>query len=178
MWLLIAVAASSGWWMVPLAIGVTLSFAMAGNIHLALVRAGAGQQALGRYAAMFEHVTTAQFVTPPLRALQQRLSAADMDAPRCMRRLNRILGFGELRRSAALLHFPIQSATLWDVHVLFALERWRRAAGSRVRGLDRRHRRPGRARGSGSGAPGQSRLGGAGLRRHARVQGPGADGHR
>ena len=133
MWLLIAVAASSGWWMVPLAIGVTLSFAMAGNIHLALVRAGAGQQALGRYAAMFEHVTTAQFVTPPLRALQQRLSAADMDAPRCMRRLNRILGFGELRRSAALLHFPIQSATLWDFHVLFALERWRRAAGSRVR---------------------------------------------
>jgi DNA mismatch repair ATPase MutS len=51
-----------------------------------------------------------------------------------MRRLNRILGFGELRRSAALLHFPIQALTLWDFHVLFALERWRRHTGARVRG--------------------------------------------
>jgi hypothetical protein len=133
MWLLAGAAASSGWWMVPLAIGVTLSFAMTGRIHLALDRAGAGQQALGRYAAMFEHVTTARFAAPPLRAVQERLSADGMAAARCMHRLNRILGFGALRTSAALLHFPIQSATLWDFHVVFALDRWRRLAGPRVR---------------------------------------------
>ena len=43
-------------------------------------------------------------------------------------------GFGELRRGAAILHFPIQALTLWDFHVIFALERWRQASGPRVRG--------------------------------------------
>jgi DNA mismatch repair ATPase MutS len=51
-----------------------------------------------------------------------------------MRQLNRILGFGELRRGAAILHFPVQAVTLWDFYVLFALERWRRGSGPRVRG--------------------------------------------
>jgi DNA mismatch repair ATPase MutS len=51
-----------------------------------------------------------------------------------MRQLNRILGYGELRRGAAILHFPVQALTLWDFHVLFALERWRRTSGGRVRG--------------------------------------------
>jgi DNA mismatch repair ATPase MutS len=50
-----------------------------------------------------------------------------------MRRLNKILGFGELRRGAAILHFPVQALTLWDFHVLFALERWRRSSGRHVR---------------------------------------------
>jgi DNA mismatch repair ATPase MutS len=55
-------------------------------------------------------------------------------APEAMRALNRILGFADLRRGAALLHFPIQAFTLWDFHWLFATERWRRSAGSRVEG--------------------------------------------
>ncbi len=50
-----------------------------------------------------------------------------------MRHLNRILGFGELRRGAAILHFPIQALTLWDFYVIFALERWRKICGTRVR---------------------------------------------
>jgi hypothetical protein len=133
MWLLIALDASSGWWMVPLVLGVILSFALAKTIYLELDRAGAGQQALGRYAAIFEHVATANVEATPLRDLRARLSAGDVAAPTCMRRLNRILGFGELRTSAALLHFPIQAATLWDFHVLFALDAWRRMAGPRVR---------------------------------------------
>jgi DNA mismatch repair ATPase MutS len=51
-----------------------------------------------------------------------------------MRRLNTILSFAELRTGAALLHFPIQALTLWDFHVLFALDRWRARVGTRVRG--------------------------------------------
>jgi DNA mismatch repair ATPase MutS len=50
-----------------------------------------------------------------------------------MRRLNRILGFADLRRGAAIFHFIIHAATLWDFHVLFALERWRRSTGAHVR---------------------------------------------
>ncbi|HMF59933.1 MAG TPA: hypothetical protein VK595_06160 [Vicinamibacterales bacterium] len=133
MWLLLAVDRSSGLWLIPLVVGVVLSFAMARAISVALDRAGAGQRALSRYAAIFEHVSSARVESAPLQALRGRLSAGGLAAPACMRRLNRILGFGELRVSAALLHFPIQAFTLWDFHVLFALDRWRHVAGSRVR---------------------------------------------
>jgi hypothetical protein len=133
MWLLIAIDRSSGWWMVPLVVGITLSFAMNRRIHTALDRAGAGQRALGRYAAMFAHVERADLTAGPLQELRGRLSGGGRPASACMGRLNRVLGFGELRSSAALLHFPIQALTLWDFHVIFALDRWRLSAGSGVR---------------------------------------------
>ena len=120
-------------WLLPLVAGIILSFALAKLVLTAFEQAGAGQQAIGRYAALFEHATQTPFVSPALRELQARLSADGRAAPACMRRLNRILGFAELRSTAALLHFPIQALTLWDFHVLFALDRWRRVAGSHVR---------------------------------------------
>jgi hypothetical protein len=121
-------------WLIPLVLGLVLSFGMARRIYLAFDRAGAGLQALGRYAALFEHASGERFDAPALRELSARLTAGGIAAPRCMRKLNRILGFAELRRGAAILHFPIQALTLWDFHVLFALDKWRRVAGPRVRG--------------------------------------------
>ena len=132
-WLLIAAGASAAWWMLPVLLGVVLSFAMTKRIHEALEQAGAGQHAFGRYAALFEHVAGSTGGAALLQGVRERLSADGVAAPACMRRLNRIRGFGEFRTSAALLHFPVQAMTLWDFHVLFALDRWRRAAGGRVR---------------------------------------------
>lgn len=120
-------------WLIPLVAGIILSFARAKWMYTAFDRAGAGQRALARYGQLFEHATAARFSTPALQALQDRLSIDGTRAPLCMRRLNRILGFAELRTGAAILHFPIQAFTLWDFHVFFALERWRRAAGAHVR---------------------------------------------
>ena len=120
-------------WLIPLVAGIVLSFANARRIHQAFDRAGAGQHALARYAALFEHATAHRFAAPALRAIQERLSVHGKAAPQCMRRLNRILDFAELRSGAAILHFPIQAFTLWDFHVLFALERWRRDAGPHIR---------------------------------------------
>jgi predicted ATPase len=121
-------------WLLPLLAGIVLSFATAGRVQSAFDRAGAGQRALSRYAALFEHLGAPRFEAVRLRDLQERLSAGGVAAPGCMRRLNRILGFADLRSGAALLHFPIQALTLWDFHVLFALERWRRVTGPRIRG--------------------------------------------
>jgi hypothetical protein len=136
-WLLIALHATGVWptavWAIPLAAGWIWSFAMAHRIETTLDRAGAGQSALGRYAGLLEHAVAVPSSSPRLAAIRQRLSAAGMPAPRCMRKLNRILGYGEFRRSAALLHLPIQALTLWDFHVMFALDRWRRANGAHVR---------------------------------------------
>ena len=120
-------------WAVPLIIGMALSFAMTKTIHFAFERAGAGQQALSRYGALFEHATSPRFAAPWLAAVQHRLSAEGAAAPACMRRLARILSFAELRTGAALLHFPIQAFTLWDFHLLFALARWRDHTGPHIR---------------------------------------------
>ncbi|MCA1560974.1 MAG: DNA mismatch repair protein [Acidobacteria bacterium] len=123
----------AAFWLIPLLAGIVLSFALTPMVHRAFKRAGTGQRALSRYAALFEHATRAPAPPGVLATLQLRLSADGASAPQCMRQLNRILGFAELRTGAAIFHFPIQAFTLWDFHVLFALERWRRAAGRHVR---------------------------------------------
>jgi hypothetical protein len=137
-WLLAALhytgVVSGGSWLIPEAIGLLLWFAMAHTIEGSLGRASTGQSALGRYAALFEHATGAPFEADALRSAQERLSAEHRSAPACMRRFNRLVGFATLRYSAAMLHFPIQAFTLWDFHVLFALDRWRAHTGARVRG--------------------------------------------
>lgn len=137
-WILIALhytgIVNGSYWLLPFAIGLVLWFAMAHTIDSSLGRAGTGQSALGRYAALFEHATGARFESDALRDAQERLSADHRSAPVCMRHLNRILGFATLRYGAAMLHFPIQAFTLWDFHVLFALDRWRAHTGARVRG--------------------------------------------
>ena len=127
--------------------GLVLSFATADRLQTIFDRAGGGQDALGRYAAIFEHAVTAPHGSTRLRGLLDRLSAEGHPAPVCMRQLNRILGFGELRRGAAILHFPVQAVTLWDFYVLFALERWRRGERPPRPWLARR---PGRARCAGA----------------------------
>ena len=50
-----------------------------------------------------------------------------------MRRLNRILEFAQLRSGEGILHFAVQALTLWDLHVFFALDRWRTRTGPHVR---------------------------------------------
>jgi hypothetical protein len=136
-WILLALflldVTDAAFWLIPMVAGVVLSFAYAGRISRAFNRAGAGQHALSRYAALFEHATAAAFESRLSKDLQSRLSAEGKSAPACMRSLNRILGFAQLRSSAGIFHFLFQAFTLWDFHVLFALERWRQAAGMHVR---------------------------------------------
>jgi hypothetical protein len=120
-------------WLIPVLLGLVLWLPLSGRLHHWLDRAGGGQHALARYANVLEHAVQAPRSGSRLSALQDRLSAQGVQAPDCMRQLNRILGFGELRRSAGIFHFPINALTLWDFHVVFALERWRTHAGPHVR---------------------------------------------
>jgi hypothetical protein len=122
------------YWLLPALIAGALSFGMTNYVQTAFDQAGAGQRALVRYGALFEHVTAPRFASPRLEAVHERLAARGAPAPLCMRRLARILSFAELRTGAALLHVPIQTLTLWDFHLVFALDRWRRSTGGRIRG--------------------------------------------
>ena len=84
-----------------------------------------------RIRHIFEHIRLpALHLDAPGRGATKhvdRAARADSDAS-----VYRILSFADLRRGAALLHFPIQAFTLWDFHCLFALESWRGSAGARV----------------------------------------------
>jgi hypothetical protein len=125
-------------WGIPLIAGIVLSFFTAGAMSHAFDRAGAGERTVRQYAGVLAHIESHKFSSPSLARVQQRLTVPAAhrgvdSAPAAMRSLNRILGFADLRRSAAILHFPIQAFTLWDFHCLFALDKWRTAAGERVR---------------------------------------------
>jgi hypothetical protein len=120
-------------WTIPLVAGFVVWFALGKQLADAFDRAGGGQQALSRYAALFEHAVSAPRSSSKLADLHARLSAGGEPAATNMRRLNRILGCAELRRSSAIIHLPIQALTLWDFHVSFALERWRRRCGPHLK---------------------------------------------
>src|SRR5207237_6756179 len=136
-WILIAAQVvgllTTGWWLIPMLAGVILSFFLARPTYAVFDRVSVGERALRRYAAMLAHATAEQWSSPELLRLQQQLRTGG-DAPAAIRRIARLAEWSELRASAALLHFPIQAVTLWDFHVLFAMERWRSRCGRHTRG--------------------------------------------
>jgi MutS domain V len=121
------------WWLPPMVIGIVLSFVFAHASTRAFDRAALGERALRRYSAMLALVCEERFSAVTLAQLQSRLRQ-DGDAPVLIRTFARWSEWAELRTGAALLHFPIQALTLWDFHVLHALERWRERHGRAVRG--------------------------------------------
>jgi hypothetical protein len=123
----------SGWWLWPVMAGVVLSFAFARRIATAFENASLGGRGLERYAAMLRRAEQERWESPRLRLLGARLQDGASASSR-IAQLSRRVGFAELRTGAALLHFPIQALTMWDFHVVFALERWRAACGFQVRG--------------------------------------------
>ena len=137
-WILIGLHAAgvvtAGFWLIPVAIGITLSFATAHHVHGEFQRAGVGQDAFVRYADLFAHAVKAPATAAHLRTIQSRLVGAGITAPARMGQLNRILGFAKLASGAGIFHFVIQALTLWDFHVFLALDRWRRQVGPGVRG--------------------------------------------
>jgi hypothetical protein len=120
------------WWLLPATIGIVMSFAFAGRTYAVLDRVSIGQRALGRYALMLGLVCTEKWSAPELIRLHGELRS-ESDAPRVVNQLSRLVDWSELRTAAPLLHFPIQALTLWDFHVLFAMERWRARYGRLVR---------------------------------------------
>jgi ABC-type multidrug transport system fused ATPase/permease subunit len=121
------------WWLAPLVAGVVLSFAYARRVYDVFDRASMGRRMLQRYSSMLRLVCDEEWRAPELTAARDRLREA-ADAPTLVARLSRLVEWSELRSGAALLHFPIQAFSLWDFHVFFLVERWRRLHGRRIRG--------------------------------------------
>jgi len=125
-------AVQDPWWLPLLSVNVLLSFVFAPRAYKTFDRVTVGQRALERYGRMFELVCGVTWTSPRLAELAAQM-ISQQPAPVAIRGIARMAGWSELRTGAALIHFPIQALTLWDFHVLFAMERWRRRFGVHVR---------------------------------------------
>jgi DNA mismatch repair ATPase MutS len=90
------------------------------------------QAVFATYAELFKLLGDQQFAAPALRQLQRDLSAGNVRADQQMARLGRLMALADLR--GWMFFYPIQVLTLWNVHVVWLLERWQRQAGGSARG--------------------------------------------
>jgi len=120
------------WWIAPLAAAILLTALTGRQVTTTFERAAAGELRFSRYGELLEILCDAEFRAPALRRLQEDLSAHGQSAHRQIRRLALILSFAEAR-GWAVIYLAIQLLTLWDLHVLHALEHWQIRAGRHVR---------------------------------------------
>jgi hypothetical protein len=110
-------------WLYPLAASILLMVVYGSRIAHLFERVFSRAGALRRHADLFARISETPFSSPRLLALQSELRASGLAAPREIARLAWIEQLADLRRSA-LTHIVIAPLTLWDFHILIALERW------------------------------------------------------
>nr|WP_217443360.1 DNA mismatch repair protein MutS [Myxococcus sp. CA051A] len=91
-----------------------------------------GEQGFVRYAPIFERVEGQRFEHPLLRQLQSGLQQqGEPPVSKHFQRFSRLFSLIEFKRHQ--FHPLVHWLTLWDIHALFALERWRAKHGTQVR---------------------------------------------
>ncbi len=118
-------------WVLPLAVQALLSRRWARALNGYFARAVEPSGGLRRYHGLLRAWERHPAENARLAGLRARLTGEDgVPASDQIRRLERWLDAAESRRS--LLHALFGWAVLWDVHVGWGLEAWRRDAGSHV----------------------------------------------
>ncbi|MCB1033699.1 MAG: DNA mismatch repair protein MutS, partial [Acidobacteria bacterium] len=120
------------WFLLLLVGNLALSYRFASRIYGVFAQVSERERPFARYARVFEHLSSASWTALRLQRLTEALEATGATASSEIERLHRIVERSDLRFSS--LHFLVQAVTLWDFHVLAALETWQRRAGGRVRG--------------------------------------------
>jgi len=112
------------WWVIPVSIGLVLTWSRLKSMGPAFAEVSMGAWAFSHYADALEEVSKATFQSPLLQDLQRDLVAGQQSAHVQLRRLDRILGLVNVRASG-MAHFFFQGFLLWDFHTLWLLDRWR-----------------------------------------------------
>ncbi len=90
-----------------------------------------GERGFVRFEETFRAIDAQKFVAPRLASLQRGLQDGPPVSER-LKRFARLMGFAELKHSGQM-HPIINAITLWDLLVLFRIDRWRHEHGSGVR---------------------------------------------
>jgi hypothetical protein len=119
-------------WLVGAAAGVALTATIGRSVDAQIDEVAARQAVFQTYADLFKMVESQPFQSAMLRQLHGDLAASGLRADQQMRRLGRLMALADLR--GWMFFYPIQVLTLWNVHVVWLLERWQRQAGGSARG--------------------------------------------
>ena len=118
-------------WLLFLAASILFSWATGKQIEELIDQVSDRQAVFKPYEGVFAEVARQPFKSPRLQEVQRDLAAEKLNADAQMRRLGRILQFGDFRLS---MFYPIiQAFLLWNFHTLWLLEGWQETAGRRVR---------------------------------------------
>lgn len=118
-------------WLLPL----TATFAMYVTVGARARRTF--NEAFGReplfayYPDMITALTRASFRSSLLTAIARRFMQHDEPADEQLHDLQRLMHLADLRGSS--MHLPVFLLTMWDVHVLLAVEQWQHASGTAAR---------------------------------------------
>ena len=111
-------------------LNLATSYACRAQLGAGLGRVSATRDEMMRYAAALRQAASQPFAAPRLAELAAALQSPPAHA--ALAALESRLGLADARHSAPV-HFLLQVLTLWDFHVLAALEGWQRTAGRRAR---------------------------------------------
>ena len=126
-------------WILPVAVAIVVTRRYTPRIHDVFTRASSGESGLRRYHTLVARIADARFEDPLLAELRMSLigsgeAPAESEAPaRSLERLFRLVVLSDIRYSD-LIHYPWNLMTLWDIHVLVRLERWKEKHGAALRG--------------------------------------------
>lgn len=118
-------------WLVPLSVNVIVFQIVGGRVAEGVAAVAPLHHAIAGYRDMFGMIAHDEVESPDLRRIRETLGSGPLGAMTLVSRLTRISSLAIPRGS--ILYFPLQMALLWDVHVLHALEGWKRANGDRSR---------------------------------------------
>src|SRR5829696_4999609 len=118
-------------WGVPFLVNLVVGATVARRAYATIAGVVTEQRAIAAYAGQLDVLAAADFTDPALRHLKEGLGSGERGAPAMLRRLGRLTGMAI--PPSSVLYVPIQALTLWDVHVLFSLERWKWEGGRDAR---------------------------------------------
>lgn len=117
-------------WIAPLALQIGVLGVLRAALEPVLSIASSREEPFGRYVALFRLLSAADLRAPRLAALREDFAGGQ--ATRALRRLERAIGYAELRHSGLVAVFA-NLFLLWDVFAAAALLRWRAEHGASVR---------------------------------------------
>jgi ABC-type multidrug transport system fused ATPase/permease subunit len=116
---------------VSLLAGAAITLTLGRQLDAIIDQVATRQQVFVAYGELFGLLAAQQFESPELRRLLAEMTASGMRADQQMRRLSRLMPLADIRRW--MFFAAIQVTTLWNVHLLWLLERWQHDSGGHAR---------------------------------------------
>ncbi len=118
-------------WLAVLLVNLGVSGRVSRRIHDLFEQVESREGAYGAYRDLFARIENEPVQAPLLVRLRDSMGKTGARASLSIRRLSKLADMAQLRRSQ--MYLPIQAMTLWDVHVLHAMEVWQERSGTHAR---------------------------------------------